>query len=230
MSITLSIDGREVDRNVAIMITAILSQTTRAVAAQTRGLEKDLEALTRAAAGGNLWRAWKSEVYPGGGKPSYHPAGEVFVNGGTRSKGAMTYWTQPGQNQKKGGWLAIPTKNAGVLGRSRNLTPREWERAHGTKLHFVRRDERHALLMARHVYQGNNGKGVRVATKRRQKNKVYAGKQIKDVTIFVLIPVQMFGNKFSIDAAIERRGKMLIADFERRMARFNKAGSRFFGE
>lgn len=223
---TLEVDRGRMDAATEAFIEAVLKEEVAAIREETRALEKDFEAATQAAVKGRLYRAWQSAVYPKN-RLAYEPVGEVFVNGRARSKGAMTYWTQPGRNQRKNGWLAIPTKYAGVLGRSRNLTPREWERAHGTKLHFVPRSEGHALLMARQVVYGANGQGVRVATKRRMRNVRYQNAdgtpaQVREVPIFTLVPYQDYANKVSLRPLILRREGMLRQNFERRMEKLGR--------
>ncbi|MES1985477.1 MAG: DUF6441 family protein [Pseudomonadota bacterium] len=222
--IELEIDQKEIDRQVDVMLTALLKAGTAAVTSQTRALEKDLEALTRQNVKGNLWRAWRSDVFPKAGRASYNPVGQITLNGKGRTTGAITYWTKPGLNTAKNGfWLAIPTKFAGVLGRTRNITPGEWERQHGVELKFVYQGNgKPALLMAEQVVFGANGKGVRVLTKRRKQNARYINRdgspaQKVDVPIFTLIPFQRFANKFSIDPVIARREGLLVQDLHERL-------------
>lgn len=205
MSVRVEIDKPAMNRSVDLLLTAILKEATRSIGATTRGLEKDLEARTRQEVRGNLWRGWKSAVYPKGARPAYEPVGEIFINGGARSQGAMTYWTEEGVNKaKSGGYLAIPLPEAGVGKGGRPLSPREWERQHGAKLHFVARGAgKSALLMAR--VRAFAEAGARKQTR------------LKDVAVFVLIPVQRFANKFSVAPIIARREKMLAEDFEARI-------------
>lgn len=224
----LSIDRAQVSRDTEIFITAVLAQATRAVGAETRGLEKDLEKLTQQNVPGNLYRAWKSEVYPRGGKPAYAPRGRVFVNGGRRSQAAMEYWTQAGINRaSSGGYLAVPiAKNAGPQTRGRNLTPGEWERRNGIRLEFVYRGgSKPSLLVAPNVVRGANHSGVRAASGRRMAGQHYKGAKASSIPIFVLIPLQRFANKFSIEPAVQRRAQMLLDNLDRRMARLNRAGA-----
>lgn len=223
---TLEIDAIEVERAAQALITKVLTAARLSIRANTRGLEQDLEALTRAAVPGRLWRAWGSQAYPRGNVNAYDPAGEVFINGKARSIGAMTYWSEPGVNRaKSGGYLAVPTEFAGPNTRSRSLTPGEWERRNGIRLHFVYRGGgKPSLLMARQVLFGANGSGVRAVTVRRMKNKKYANADFsaartRDVPIFVLIPLQRFANRFSVEPAIAARKRKLVADFEGRLAR-----------
>ena len=204
-SIELQFDQREIDRSADLVVRAILTQAKGAVRAETRGLERDLEALTRQAAGGNLWRAWKSALFPRGSRLAGAPAGEVFVNGGSRTRGAMTYWSQAGVNRASGGFfLAVPTEYAGVNTRSRDLSPGDWERRTGQRLVFIYRGGgKPSLLVAEAGRRGRGGKR-------------------ETLPIFVLIPAQRFANKFSIEPAVERRGRMLRDNFTRRMNRLRR--------
>ncbi|MDZ7894173.1 MAG: DUF6441 family protein [Sphingobium sp.] len=221
----IDIDAEAVDRVADILVTGVLKSGTLAIAAQTRGLEKDLEGLTRSNVKGKLWAAWGSRSYPKGGRPAYDPVGEIFLNGRKRTTGAITYWTQPGVNKAKGGyWLAIPTDHAGAPGRLRNITPGEWERASGIRLQFVYQGPgKPALLMAEFAVF-KSGVAVGIGRKNRQANYVSrdgtrASKVM--VPIFTLIPFQRFANKFSINPTILRREKMLVEDVVQRMQRLS---------
>ena len=224
--IELSIDDGELDRRSQAIITAVLLEGTRSIHASTKWLERRLEDTTRRGVKGRLWRAWKSDAYPAQGRPAYSPEGMVYVNGGRRSKGAMSYWTQPGVNKKASGeWLAIPTAAAGVLGRSRNITPGEWERRNGVRLDYVHgKDGEASRLVAEHVLFGANGTGIRVPTRRRTQSQRYTNRdgtaaKTVDVPIFVLIPSQRFANKVSIDGIVASAGAELVRDFEIRVRR-----------
>lgn len=208
---SLSISQQDIERAAGQIITATLTAGTRAVGQATRGLEKDLEQLTKQAAGGMLWRAWKSEVRPKGGKAAYAPKGTVFVNGGSRSQGAMLYFSSQGINRpRQGAFLAFPTEHAGprrsVGYDARNLSPSQWKQIHGVDLFEV---------------ESKNGTPVLMASLREGE---------PAVPIFILIPVQRFANKFAIAPAAERRMKMLLANLDRRIARINRAGAAMVGD
>lgn len=225
----IDIDLKSLDREVDFFLTATLKTGTQVIKRQTRGLEKDLEKITQANVKGRLWRAWSSESYPKDGRGAYDPTGQVYLNGRKRTTGAIAYWTQPGVNKAKDGyWLAIPTDNAGVIGRQRDITPAEWMRRNGVDLQFIYQGAgKPALLVAEHVVFGRNGIGIRVPTKRRQDNYVRRdGTPARRITvpIFTLIPFQRFANKFSINPVIQRREKMISEDFERSIKRLPRVG------
>lgn len=199
------------------IVTAALTVASRAVARQTRRLERDLEDATRRIIGGDLWKAWKSDAYPRDGRPAYAPKGEVYLNGKRRTRGAIEFWTQPGENRnRRGGFLAIPTPAAGVNTRSRSMTPSEWQERTGIKLRYVPGQRgKAARLVAPLTFFGRNGRGVRRATSRRAQSRNYGGEaQRVDETIFVLIPVQRHANKFAIEPIHARRQGLLEEDIQ----------------
>jgi hypothetical protein len=195
----------------------MLNAGKNAVAEATKGLERELEALTREAAGGRLWRAWKSEVFPRNGI-AREPVGSVFVNGGARSRGAIEYFSRPGRIKSKSGrFLAIPTPAAGSKGRKRDLTPEEWEARTGETLRFVYRRGRPSLLVAEGMLNGRTGT-YRRWTRARSKADERRGfrRGATSVVIFVLIPQVAFANRFAVDPVIQKWGRHLVEDFGRR--------------
>lgn len=223
---TVEVDRAEIDHVTELLVTAVLREQKLSIRAQTRALEQDFEAATRQHVKGRLWRGWKSLTYPKGSQLAYEPTGEVFVNGGKRSQGAMIYWTQAGINRSANGfYLAVPTDYAGVNNRTRSMTPGEWERRNGVHLRFVYRGGGEpSLLVAEQVVFGANGKGTRVLTKRRRQNARYVSAdgspaKVEDVPIFTLIPFQRFANKFSLAPLMARRQQLLADDFAKRLAR-----------
>lgn len=204
----LDVSDRDLAAAADEMIRDVLRDLRGAVAEETRGLEKDLEGITRMAVPGRLWRAWTSETFPTGGRLSRVPSGEVYVKGGDRSQGAMTFQTQTGRiTAKDGQWLAIPTKAAGSRGRGRKLSPGDWERATGQRLEFVYTGKkRFALLVANGVTNARTGR-FRQPTARRAAGDARRGKvrEAKPIVIFVLIPMVDFKPAFSIETLQRRR-------------------------
>ena len=172
-----------------------------------------IEAATQAVVPGRLWRAWASNVYPRTG-PARDPVGTVFVKGGPRSQGAMAFFTRPGRIKSKDDfYLAIPTAAAGPRGRNRDLTPGEWERAHGVRLRFVYRPGRASLLVLDEgVLSGRKQVARRNSDKRRA-----AGRGNATIPIFVLIPTVQFANRLSIAPIAQAAEMRLLHDVEQRV-------------
>lgn len=196
----------------------VLTAAKNAVGEATKGLERELEAVTKNAAGGRLWRAWASNVFPKTGL-AREPSGSVYVKGGARSTGAMTFFSRSGRIKAKSGrFLAIPTPAAGSKGRGRNLTPAEWEARTGEKLRFVYRRSGPSLLVAEGVLNTRSGTYRRL-TGRRSKADERRGfrRGVTTIVIFVLIPQVAFANRFAIEPIVEEWGRRLVADFEQRV-------------
>ena len=190
------------------MIRRYLADGTASVGGATKRLERRLEAVTRAAVPGQLWRAWASESYPKRG-PAREPTGVVFVNGRDRTRGAIAFWTRPGAVRGRSEqYLAVPLPAAGPRGRDRWLTPGEWERAHGIRLRFVYRPGRAALLVADGAQlRGRSQIADRASFERRNSGRTTT------VPIFVLLPQVKFRNAVAIDPIIQDARGDLIDDF-----------------
>lgn len=198
------------------LVTRTLQSGTSAVHDATRRLEKDFEEITRAAVPGRAWRAWKSNVYPRGGGPSYNPVGEVFGNGGSRTKGMLNYWTTPGVNKAKGGqYLAVPLRAALGTPLGRNITPRQWEIRFGAKLRPLFRAGKTPLLVADGALgAGGFIKADRAAAKIRGGQNV---RRMRTVAVFALISEQPHANTISLGPSVRRAEDYMIASFGRRL-------------
>lgn len=199
------------------VVRAYLTAGKHAVANTTKWLERELEELTRQAVPGKLWRAWASEVYPRGSAIAKQPVGEVFVKGGHRTQGAMTFWTSSGRIQSdEGWWLAIPTPAAGPRNRNRELTIEDWRRNNpGVRLQMIYRGgRRSAVLVAEGTTNGRSGT-FRPITRQRTAADDRRGYQrgVQSVVIFVLVPSVAFGNAFKIEPSIARAEQRLQAEF-----------------
>lgn len=217
------ISDAEVDQARDALTRELLTELTGAIHDETRGLEQDLEKITRLAVKGKLWRAWKSEAFPKNKGPAREPSGTVFVNGGRRSQGAMTYFTRQGRIANDDGfYIAIPTPAAGPRGRNRDLTPGEWERRNGQKLRFVYRKGRPALLVADAGTLNARTGTFRPVTSRRTALDAKRGYKRGEMTIpiFTLLPFSDFQPRFSIEPIQQRRERMLADNIGRRMDRF----------
>jgi len=195
-----SIAEAALDRDVDNAIRQHLAAGTRTIAKVTRRTEQRIEAVTAGAVPGRLWRAWKSSVYPKSG-PARDPTGTIFVNGGERTKGAMTFWTKPGRIKGKDGQAtAIPLPAAGSRGRDRNLTPEKWEAQHGAKLRLVLRPGKFPLLVADTGTLNARTGTYRSLTARRAQ----AGRGLASVPIFVLVPGVTFRNAVAVEPIVSR--------------------------
>lgn len=197
----LTIDRAALAKEQDRLVRGVLGAGKATVAELTKALERALEDATRGAAPGRLWRAWKSEVFPRGAAIAREPSGTVFVNGGSRSRGAIDFLTKPGRIRGKGGqFLAIPTPAAGPRGRARDLTPGEWERNNGARLRFVYRRGRPSLLVLDEgVLSGKTGR-AKLNTARRRKS----GRGNTTIVIFILLPMVAFSNRFAVEPICRR--------------------------
>lgn len=185
------------------IIRAALGDLSQAVAEETRGVEQDLEGLTRVAVRGRLWRAWASQSWPKGGAPAVNPKGEVYVNGGERTQGAITFVATSGRIRTDDGeWITIPTEAA--KRRMRPMTVTEYEAAHGVRLDMVYTERKFALLV-------DNGTPTSASNKAGRKTKA----RKKSIVVFILVPFVDFHARFSIEPVAARREQMLANRAER---------------
>lgn len=210
-----SLDEAGLDRAADRLVRGYLSAGTRAVAKTTRGLEQGFEGATKAAVRGALYKAWGSRAYPRSGGPARDPAGEVFINGGTRSKGAMQFFTSPGRvRAKDGGPIAFPLPAAGVRGRDPMMTPEKWERLHGVKLVPIMRRGRAMVLAApgRAVGRSNTYRKIgRSQTKADQSRGYMRGEQL--VPIFVIMTEVPQANTVSLAPIVSSAEAALPENF-----------------
>lgn len=195
----------------------IYGLATRSVQRATRQLEQDLEAQTRAAVKGNAWRAWKSAVYPRGNTPAKDPAGEVFANGGRRSKGMLAYWSLPGTNRAIGNrYLAVPLKAALGTSLGRDISPRQWEGRFRTKLRPLFRPGKVPLLVADGAFGPGGFNPAKLARERRAGGQALG--KTGTVAVFALIEQQPHANRVSIGAATDRANRRMVEEFAKGVA------------
>lgn len=194
----------------------------------TRDFEKRLEAATKSAAPGRLWRAWASRVEPPKGRIAANPVGYIYVNGGDRTRGAIDYVTTSGRIASRNGrYLAIPLPAAGSRGRMRDLTPKQWEARTGQKLKFIppRRGGKSALLvLEKGTLSGKRQVAVGNTARRRK-----LGRSDETIPIFVLIPERSFSSKFSIDSIMGPATGELATNVARHVGRIGKVTARSAG-
>jgi hypothetical protein len=211
MRVSLEFDRAAVLRENDRVARLILRGATDAVRSETRGLEQDLEKITRLAVPGKLWRGWASESYPKRGIARI-PEGSVSFKSkpGGRAEGAFTFWTQEGRISRGGGkYLAFPTPAAGPrgFGTGRSYvsnSPKEWQRRRGVKLDFrpPREPGGNAVLILRNA---------RVSAKTGRATQGKKGRKgVEDgVVMFILVPFLDFRNAFAIEPVIARRRSTL---------------------
>ena len=103
----LTIDLDKLDKHRDAIIRGYLSAGTSAISSSTRRLEQRLEGATQSAVPGRLWRAWQSSSYPERG-PARNPVGTIWIKGGRRTRGAINFWTKPGEVRGRSGqYLAL---------------------------------------------------------------------------------------------------------------------------
>jgi hypothetical protein len=210
----LTIDRRALDAEKERLVRGVLRAGKHTITEATKVLERDLEALTRSAVPGRLWRAWKSDVFPKGAALAREPVGVVYVNGGARSRGAISFFTRPGRIKGRSGqYLAIPTPAAGSRGRGRDLTPKEWERRTGAKLRFVYRRGKPSLLVVDEAVLSGKKQVARLNTERRRAS----GRGNTTIVVFFLVPFVSYGNKIAIDPVVHAAGADLGKDFATRV-------------
>lgn len=204
-SVDLIFDEPAIDRAADRLIRRYLTAGTTAVGRGARHFEQQLERDTRAAAGGNLWRAWSSKAYPKSG-PARNPAAEIFGNGGQRTQGALQYWTQPGRASKGGGGsFAIPlpaagaTPRGGRAGKQYMITPEDWMRRTGLRLRLEQRPGKAPVLMA-YAPKGSRRK-------------------VPDGPIFVIIPDFSFRNAVSVQRRGAEAQQQMVSEFLRETQR-----------
>lgn len=186
---------------------AYLRAGTRTIAVVTRRAEERLEQLTRQTAGGKLWKAWQSSVYPKGGRPARNPAGEIWVKGTARSQGAMKFWTEPGTIRGRDGhWLPVPLPAAGARNNKGLIGPHEWEMAHPDwKLELLWQDGKKPLLVA-HRRQKRRDTGGRA----RRGTGISEGQPI-----FALMRDRPFRNAFAIAPVLRTAEAEIPAEYAR---------------
>ncbi len=192
-----------------------------AVSSSTKWLEDELEGITAAAVSARLAKAWSSKTYPEGARLSENPTGIVYVKGGRRSKGVMTYMTRPGRIQPRSGrilWFPLPA--AGPRGWRQggkwvDNTPKEWERRTGQKLRLVlRRNKAPLLVLDEGRLSGAHQLGKLAGQRARA-----SGRGVATVPLFVGLPSVAFGNRFSIDPTVRRAKDRLQKEFLERVGR-----------
>ncbi|NHB77828.1 DUF6441 family protein [Rhodobacter calidifons] len=170
----------DIDPDIVAMVAAEVAAGERAVLAAIREAGTELKdawraQITSAGLGARLARTIRSEQFPKG-KPRLSAAALVW------SKAPViigAHDTGPLIRSKNGFWLTIPLPAAGKSLRGGRITPGEWERRRGLRLHFVYRRTGPSLLVA----EGRlNTKGQAVVSRSK------TGRGKVTAPIFLLVP------------------------------------------
>lgn len=116
---------------------------TRGIRATSNKIKGAWRDDVRRALGQRLSNAIRANVYPES-EPSLEAAGFVYARPGRNKQGGAAeiisgHETGTVIRSANGFWLAIPTEEAGRGPRGRRMTPLDWERRTGNRLHFVYR-------------------------------------------------------------------------------------------
>lgn len=213
----LSVDPRQVLRERDRLKQEIFGAGAAAIREGTRELERELEALVRGVAGGRLWRAISSKVYPGRG-PAVSPAGIIYLKGRARTHGAIEYFTTSGRiAPRKSRFLAVPLPAAGGRGFRRGRswidnTPEEWERRTGRKLRLVVRRGKVPLLVLDEGVLNKRG----IARSNTERRRV-TGMRNTTIPIFALLPDQGFTARASMEPRVRAAQTRLPGRVARRI-------------
>jgi hypothetical protein len=186
----------DIDPDIVAMMAAEVAAGERAVTAAMREAGSGLKTawrgqITGAGLGRRLANSIRSQTYPKAGE-SLNAAALVW------SKAPVivgAHDTGPLIRSKDGFWLAIPTEAAGRGLRGAKLTPGEWERRRGLRLHFVYRRRGPSLLVA----EGRlNSRGLGVASRSK------TGRGKVTAPIFLLVPQVKLPKRLDLARDAER--------------------------
>ena len=186
----------DIDPDIVAMMAAEVAAGERAVTAAMREAGSGLKTawrgqITGAGIGRRLANSIRSQTYPKAGE-SLNAAALVW------SKAPVivgAHDTGPLIRSKDGFWLAIPTEAAGRGLRGAKLTPGEWERRRGLRLHFVYRRRGPSLLVA----EGRlNSRGLGVASRSK------TGRGKVTAPIFLLVPQVKLPKRLDLARDAER--------------------------
>lgn len=207
--------GREIKLNLQKLDKRLGAATKQAVTTASEGLKNELRQQVIGAGLGqrlaNTWRnAFKSGkklVFPATGN-SKDAAAIVF----SRAPEIIAAFDQGTLIKSKNGvYLAIPTANVPIGQKGKKLTPGEFERRTGLRLHFVFGGSKNSVLVARGLrksYSKKSGqfRGYKVAGEKWKGR----GKEIEgDVVMFVLIPSVQAKKLLYVRPALQKWGAQI---------------------
>jgi hypothetical protein len=150
------------------------------------------EQITRAGLGHRLPRTIRNRTYPTSGD-SINAAAFIWSNApeilNAHDRGALI-------RSKSGFWLAIPSDAAGKGPRGARLTPAQWERRRGMRLHFTYRRNGPSLLVAEKAQI--NTRGLAVASRSK------TGRGQVSAPVFLLVPQVKLRKRLDLARDAER--------------------------
>lgn len=172
---------------------------TRAMRGAASRLKQDWRGqVTSAGLGRRLGNTVRGQAYPSGTN-SIDAAALVWTKApkiiAAHEEGALI-------TSKDGFWLAIPLEAAGRGRQGKRLTPGEWEQRNGTRLRFVYRPGRTALLVADDARVSKGGLARRKRGRRRKSDNILTGAQT--VPVFVLVPQVKLRKRLNLYDGAER--------------------------
>jgi hypothetical protein len=187
---------------------AYLRAGTRTIKVVTRRAEQRLEQLTRQTAGGKLWRAWQSSVWPKADRPARNPVGEIWLKGTSRTEGAIRFWSEPGTIRgRDGNWLPVPLPAAGQRNRRGLISPHEWEMSHPDwRLDLLWQDGKRPVLVAHRRGKRRDHYGARA----QRGTGITEGQPI-----FALVRDRPFRNAFAIAPVVRIAEAEIPAEYAR---------------
>ncbi len=166
---------------------------TLGVRQATDGLKYALRGqVTGAGLGNRLANTWRGKVFPQG-QASMNAAGFVWSKApqiiSTFDQGVLIH-------AKGGAYLPIPLPAAGKLAGRRKLTPKNWEKANGQQLVFIKRKGGNNPLLVAENMRVRTGK--RGGFAKASKTALRTGRGLTTVPLFVLVPQVSITKRFSI--------------------------------
>ncbi len=154
--------------------------------------------IAQAGLGRRLGNTVRSAAYPKQG--SLNAAGLVWSNA---KKIVGAFETGAEIRARNARFLAIPLPAAGASVRNGRISPGEWERRRGRRLHFVRRRKGGALLV-------DNGTVIR-GPSNFGRGSVARGFKNRSVPIFVLVPRVRLRKRLGLMSAADRLARSMGA-------------------
>lgn len=197
----------DIEGYVAGAATAAMRETTHKALLELR------RQVVSAGLGNRLANTWRDRVYPES-RRSMTPTGYIWSN----APDIVDAFDRGAQVVPLAGrrFLAIPTANVpratGRRGSSRRMTPEQVENAFNQDL-FFRRGKGGRVLAFVNAVQSRNRRGFKPGTKAR----LAAGRELKPILMFVLVPTVRMPKLLDINAVAQRWAANFDARFVARL-------------